>query len=79
MENTAHLRVERRINPGKLIAARLGKGIQTQREMASLIGMTRTNYSTWEKSPPERYPFRHVNALLTVLNKTWEDISDPIT
>lgn len=79
VENTAHLRQPRQLNPDKLIAARLAAGIDTQWQMAELIGMTRGRYNRWEQpNPPTNLPHRIVEPLLTILGVQWTDISDPI-
>lgn len=79
VENTAHLRQPRRLNPDKLIAARHAAGIDTQWQMAALIGMTRGRYNRWEQpDPPTNLPHRIVGPLLTILGVLWADISDPI-
>ncbi|NTX99240.1 helix-turn-helix transcriptional regulator [Deinococcus sp. JMULE3] len=79
VENTAHLRQPRQLNPDKLIAARLAAGIDTQWQMADLIGMTRGRYNRWEQpNPPTNLPHRIVAPMLTILGVQWDDISDPI-
>lgn len=79
VENTAHLRQPRQLNANKLIAARLAAGIDTQWQMARLIGMTRGRYNRWEQpNPPTNLPHRIVGPLLIILGVRWEEISDPI-
>ncbi|MBZ9715544.1 helix-turn-helix transcriptional regulator [Deinococcus multiflagellatus] len=74
---TRNVAIRRRLNPTKLIEARLAAGITTQAEMAKRIGMTRMRYGYWERAqPPVKFDFHLMSALLQELNVSFDDISD---